>query len=141
MAIDVDEVFPILLAADATVVATVVDRFYPNRIPQQGKFPAVCWRRISGGPNPKLNGQCSVKRATFQVESWSAESQEEARQLDLAVQAAIAPKLSVQIGSWWIQVIKLQLDTDQDNPQIPIDATDKGLFCSFSEVFTTYRLF
>lgn len=140
MAVDIEETFATLLADSAAVVAIAVDRFFPNRLPIREELPAVIWRRVSGSPMPRLNGVSKVKRAVFQFESWSATSQEEARDLDLKVQAKL-DGLKGPIGSWWIQVMKLTGDADQDNPQIPVHADDLGLFCSFCEFFVVYEFY
>lgn len=137
MAVDVEEIFPVLLPQQADVAALANGRYFPNRIPQQENLPAVIFRRTSGGPIRTLGGRSVTRRATFQVESWSARSQEEARQLDRAVQAIECGP--VQVGPWWIQRLTVNPDTDQDNPQIPVHADDLGLFCSFSEFTVFYN--
>jgi hypothetical protein len=78
---DIEEVFPILLGGNADVVALAGPRLFPNRIPQRGEMPAVIWRRLSGGPLGTLAGKSGTRKAQFQVECWSATSQEEARTL------------------------------------------------------------
>lgn len=138
MAIDVEEIFPVLLGANGSVVAIAGDRFYPNRLPIREIMPAVIWRRIGGSPVRLLDGKSIVRWATFQVESWSEVSQEQARQLDRAVQEIeCGPTLVV---SWWVQKLTVNQGTDQDNPQIPIHADDIGLHCSFSEFTVFYKL-
>jgi hypothetical protein len=137
MAVDFEEAFPTLLAAQEPVANVAGDRFFINRVPQREELPAVIVRRISGGPIRTLGGQCSVRRAMYQLESWSAKSQEEARALDRAVQEIECG--GVLVGDWWVQRLTVNADTDQDNPQIPVHADDLGLFCSFSEVTVFYK--
>lgn len=138
MAIDIEEVFPLLFAAQPNIVGLISTRAFPNRLPERLTFPCVIFKRLAGSPVRTLDGKSSVRWATFQVESWSDSSQQEARQLDGYVQAIECGAVSV--GGWWIQKLTVNQGTDQDNPQIPIHADDIGLFCSFSEFTVFYKL-
>lgn len=138
MSADIEEIFPLLLAEQEAVTAIVTDRFYPNRLPDREKLPAVIIRRVSGGAIGHASGYGGVSKATFQVESWSEKNQDEARELNLAVQG-IKMTQAGQVGSWWVQSLRLNPDTDQDNPQIPTHADDLGLFCSFTEFIVFYK--
>lgn len=131
MSVDVEEIFPLLLANNLEAVVLIGDRVFPNRIPQRDVLPAVIVRRIAGGPIHTSNGRSDVRRASFQVECWSEVSQEQARAINRAIQA-IETK-SERIGDWWVQSLFINPETDQDNPQIPIHADDLGLFCAFTE--------
>jgi len=145
MAVDIDEALAVLIQGASAVSTIAGDRVYPNRVPQPSNVPAVIFRRLTAGSAPVIRGKSTALYATFQVESWSGASQIEARTLDLAVQG-VANVNSVLVGppslpspGWWIQALRVNTDTDQDNPQIPIHADDLGLFCSFCEMFVQYR--
>lgn len=136
MSVDVEEVFPILLAQEP--VRNIVQRkIFPNRLPATQEMPCVIFRRVSGGPFRVSDGRTAVRRAVFQVESWSAENQEQARDLDRKVQDVEV--IGREVGDWWVQSFYVNEDTDQDNPQIPINADDLGAFCSFCEVSVFYQ--
>lgn len=137
MSVDVEEIFPLLLAGASSVVAIAGDRCFPNRVPQTSTLPAVIWRRLNGGPVRRSDGKSNVSRATFQVESWSAASQEQARELNKAVQGIECR--ATHVGDWWIQALYLSPDADADDPQIPTHADDLGLFCSVSEFTVIYK--
>lgn len=138
MAIDIEEIFPILLALQGPVVALAGSRVFPNREPIRETKPCVIFRRTGGSPVRTLEGKSAVRWATFQVESWSEVNQEQARQLDRAVQEIeCGPTL---VGDWWVQKLTVNQGTDQDNPQIPINADDIGLHCSFAEFTVFYKL-
>lgn len=138
MPVDIEEAFPLLLAMQPNVVNLIGTRFYPNRLPEREICPCVIGKRLAGSPVRTLEGKSTVRWATFQIESWSATSQEEARQLDRYVQGIETGPVSV--GGWWIQKLTVNQGTDQDNPQIPINADDLGFFCSFSEFMVFYKL-
>lgn len=137
MSVDVEEIFPLLLAGAPAVVAIADDRFYPNRLPAPESMPCVIFRRISGGPIPISDGESTTRKAVFQVECWSATSQEQARDLDRKAQAI--KTITRRVGDWWVQCLKVNADTDNDNPQIPINADDLGAFCSFFEATVFYQ--
>lgn len=137
MSVDVEEIFPLVFTAQPTITTIVGDRFFPNRLPIREELPCIIWRRLNGGPFRISNGRAEVRRATFQVESWSAESQQEARDIDRKVQAVEI--IGQTVGDWWVQSFFVEEDTDQDNPQIPINADDLGFFCSFCEMNVFYQ--
>lgn len=139
--IDIEEALQPIIANDAGVAAIASERVFPNRLAMREEMPAVIFRRTSGGPMQTLKGVSTTKRATFQVESWSSKLQQEARQLDLAVQNAIATFGGQQAQSgWYVQSIFVDEESDQDNPQIPIHADDVGVFCSFCNVIVFYEV-
>ncbi len=140
MSVDVEEALNSILKGDAATKAIVADRVFPNRIPIQESLPAVITRRTGGGPMRTLGGTSGVKRATFQIEAWTKTSQLDARELDLTAQAAIE-EFSGQktLGDWYIQSIFIDEESDQDNPQIPIQGDDLGFFCSFCNVVIFYE--
>ena len=138
MAVDIEEIFPILLAAQAPVVALAVGRFFPNRDPQREIMPCVIWQRLGGAPVRPLEGRSATRYAIFRLESWSAVSQQQARQLSRAVQdIERGPEL---VGSWWVQKLTVNQGSDQDEPQVPTHADDLGLFCSVCEFTVFYKL-
>lgn len=138
MSVDVEEALNAILKANGAVVAIAGTRVFPNRLPARESMPAVITRRLSGSAVKTLRSVSSTRRAVFQVESWSAVSQEEARELDRAVQT-VAASTGQESVDWWVQCIRVNDDTDQDNPQIPIHADDVGLFCSFCEIMLVYE--
>lgn len=135
MAIDIEEGLLALILSKPAVTAIAAQRVFPNQAPARELLPSVIFRRTGGGPIHTLGGVSGAKPATFQVESWSETSQDQARQLDLAVQQIAGFRGAIGLA-WWFQAVLVDRDTDQDNPQIPIHAEDLGLFCSF----TQYRL-
>lgn len=136
---DIEQDLNAILKADAGVAALVSARVFPNRLPQIEDLPGVITRRVSGGPMRTLAGKSSVRRARFQVESWSESSQEEARSIDRAVQTCFENFQRGRFGSFFIQALLVDEDTDQDEPQIPTHADDLGLFCSFCEITLFYE--
>lgn len=137
MSVDIEEIFPLLLGQSYQVGLLVAERVFPNRIPQRESLPAIIYRRISGGPIRTSTKSSNVRKASFQVESWSAESQEAARVINRAVEGI--ETRATMVGDWWVQSLLISPDSDQDNPQIPIHADDLGLFCSFTEFVCFYK--
>lgn len=142
MSVDVDEALAAILLAETAVTNLVGQRVRPNRIVNRDDLEAtgdcVIFRRINGGPMRLLDRSASgVKSATFQVESWSAVSQPRARTVDLAVQEADGTRGTY--AGWFVQALRVNRDSDVDNPQIPINADEKGLFCSFCEMTLFYK--
>ncbi len=136
---DFEEALSTLLINDDGVVSLVSDRVYPNRVPQREQLPAVITKRVSGGPQRTLNGIAGTKRGVFQIESWSGKSQEEARGIDLLVQAAIENFGRGRLAGWFVQALLVDEDSDSDNPQIPTHADDLGFFCSVCSITVFYE--
>lgn len=135
--IDVGEIFPLVLAAQADVVQLAVDRFYPNRIPQRDEVPAIVFERAGGSEIPTLEGYAGVYQATYTLTAICAESQQQAQQLR---NAALAIKSSRgRIGAWWVQAINVVQGSEIDEPQIPVQGDDKPFFASSAEFTVFYK--
>lgn len=137
MAGDVDEIFPLLLAQRADVVELAAERLFPNRIPQRDSVPAVVWERTGGSPIGNSGGYSAVSWATFRLTSYSGKSQQEAAQLNLAVQGIKGG--ARKVGSWWVQSLRVMNGTDQSEPREPIDGTDLPPFSASAEFTVFYK--
>jgi hypothetical protein len=82
---DFNDDFVAHLLGDASIVAVVGTRLFPETIPQQGAIPAITYRIIIGQPRNSLDGFTSgLVNYQVQVDCW-ARTFETARRLALLV--------------------------------------------------------
>lgn len=89
---DFVEDFKAHLQADASVVAVVSNRIYPQIVPDRGSIPALTYKVIVGEPANSLDGFTSgMVHYLLQVDCW-ARSFESARSLALLVRNRVGVK-------------------------------------------------
>jgi hypothetical protein len=59
------------LLADASIAAAVVDRVYPDVLPQNPTLPAMTYTRISTRSPELVDGNPDLLSALFQIACWS----------------------------------------------------------------------
>lgn len=59
------------LLADASILATVGQRIYPIRLPQNPTLPAITYLKVSGLRHYKTNGPQNLSRPRVQIDCWA----------------------------------------------------------------------
>lgn len=77
------------LSTTTALTALVGTRIYPQWIPDQAKYPAVTFIRISGGQVNSLTGYSCLENPRIQMDVW-AETYKQARDLSTIIHSAMS---------------------------------------------------
>lgn len=128
------------LLAEATVVAQIGQRFYPNHGPQRGAiYPYVVYHKISKGRWRTLAGASGVAVPRVQLDCYGDTYAKAS-----AARAAIADVIdaftaSQESSSGGVCLLKLEIADERDDYQEPVHADEIGEHVCSLDVIVTYR--
>lgn len=107
---DMEKAIKSILVADATVLALVSTRVYPNWVPQGASMPAISFNQVSGIRDYSMDGADGMAQTLYQIDCW-ATTYSETRDLADAVRGALSA-YSGTIAGVTIDVAFLQDEND-----------------------------
>ena len=60
------------LTTHAGLSALVVDRVFPNHLPQDVTYPAISYRRVTSSRPSNFGADAGIVRARFQIDVWAS---------------------------------------------------------------------
>lgn len=83
------------LSTTTAITAVVGTRIYPYWLPDQAKYPAISYFRVSGGQQNTLSGYSNLENPRIQFDVW-AESYKQAKEIRSAVHSVMSQATAFQ---------------------------------------------
>lgn len=104
-----------LLKAAVGLTALVVDRIYPDVMPDSPIYPSVTYQKLSGSSERGATIDPSLMTASFQVSCW-AKSRAQASKITAQARKAIDRKRKITVGGVTVDDCFYESDVDMFDP-------------------------